>query len=144
MFKETKCQKYNFSWVDSLKVRELSSELKHRGQLATGSKAVLVMRLEEVKIKNYIFFTNKDKFKIGDTVNVLTLINGISYDLEVKVISDALESIPQALENVQVFQPSAPIKPRPKVKINYNECENNETDGDNLFEDEIDPADYSD
>ena len=44
---------YNFSWVDSLKVRELSSELKHRGQLATGSKAVLVMRLEEVKIKNY-------------------------------------------------------------------------------------------
>jgi len=41
--------KDTFSWVDSLTVRELSAELKHRGQLATGLKSVLVMRLEEVK-----------------------------------------------------------------------------------------------
>jgi hypothetical protein len=46
----SKLSKEQFSWVDSLKVRELAAELKCRGQLTTGPKAMLIMRLEEVKI----------------------------------------------------------------------------------------------
>ena len=55
----------------------------------------------------------KETFKIGDIVNVGTIINGLNYNLNVKVIGDILESVPRVLETVQVFQPPAPSKPRP-------------------------------
>ncbi len=37
-------------WVLSLRRDELAEELKARGQLATGLKPVLLLRLKEVKI----------------------------------------------------------------------------------------------
>ena len=54
---------------------------------------------------------------------------------------------PRALKNVQVFQPPAHTKPRPKPKIDYKEQDTDADDADNdddAFEDEFNPADYSD
>ena len=54
---------------------------------------------------------------------------------------------PRALENVQVFQPPAPTQPRSKPKIDYKEQDTDADDADNdddAFEDEFNPADYSD
>ncbi len=87
-----------------------------------------------------IFF--KDKFKIGDMVNVHTTIHGIDYILDVKVIRDVLETVPDALENVKVVQPPKIRNPRTK-KVDYNEAESDDFNPD-AFEDDFDPADYSD
>ena len=47
----------------------------------------------------------KETFKIGDIVNVRTIINGLNYNLNVKVISDILNLFHECT--------SAPSKPRP-------------------------------
>ena len=75
-------------------------------------------------------------------VNVHTTIHGIDYILDVKVIRDVLETVPDALENVKVVQPPKIRNPRTK-KVDYNEAESDEFDPD-AFEDDFDPADYSD
>jgi hypothetical protein len=87
----------------------------------------------------------KDSFKINDTVTVETVINGLVYIFDARIASDRLEMVPEALQNVKVYEPPQQRKPREKKTFNYKECDVDDDDGVfDEYEDEFNPADWSD
>ena len=54
-----------------------------------------------------------------------------------------IENLPDTIQNVKVYQPPPPVRPRVKKQVNYAEQECEEND-DNAFDDLFDPNDYSD